>query len=213
MAGSTDNQTEAMFRGASIIIRVHAVALAAAAFSFGPAFNSFATDLVANVSTNVVTPITMSENTALSFGDIAVTSGNDDSASGTITLDADSGNLSDPQAAPNGANIVALSGGSAGKFTIFAGAAKAIPMTITIPLTSTLGFGGQDDLDVSAITVGGLTEGVGAEGDCSAGCNMTSASNGNISFPVGATLSMAVGNGDYGDGTYSGTFTVTATYQ
>ena len=155
------------------------------ALLFGPGSGSRATDLVANISANVVTPITMAENTILSFGNIAVTPGSDDSASGGITLDADSGNVTDPLAAPNGANIVALSGSSVGEFTVYAGAAKAIPMTITIPSTTTLGFAGQDDLDVSAITVGSLTEGIGAVGDCSAGCNMTSATNGNISFPVG----------------------------
>ena len=176
-------------------------------------YGTYAADLVANVSANVVTPITMAEVTALSFGDIAVTSGSDDTASGDITLAADSGTVTDPLAAPNGANIVALTGATAAEFTIFAGAAEAIPMTITIPSTATLSLAGQDDLDVSAISVGTLAEGVGISGDCSAGCNMTSATSGNIRFPVGATLTMAAGNGSYGDGTYSGTFTVTAIYQ
>lgn len=198
-----------MLRGASIIVRISAVVLATAL----PARGLHATGLVANVSANVVTPITLAENTMLSFGDIAVISGSDDTATGDITLDADSGTVADPLAAPNGANIISLSGATVGEFTVYAGAAETIPMTVTIPSTTTLSLAGQDDLDVSAITVGTLIEGIGVAGDCSAGCSMTSAATGNISFPVGATLTMAVGDGSYADGTYSGTFTVTAIYQ
>lgn len=198
-----------MLHGASFSVRAIAVAVATALVPFGVS----AVDLVANVAANVVTPITLAEDTALSFGDIAVTSGSDDTATAGITLDAESGTVTDPLAAPNGANIVSLTGATAGAFTVFAGVAEAIPMTITIPASATLSLAGQDDLDVSAISVGTLVEGVGGSGDCSAGCNMTSASSGNIRFPVGATLTMAVGDGNYGDGTYSGSFTVTAIYQ
>lgn len=198
-----------MVIGASIYFRALVVTLAATALPVAAG----AADLTVTISANVVTPLTLVEDQTLSFGSIAITSGSDDTASGGITLDADNGTVDDPLAEPNGANIVFLSGATVGEFTVFAGVAETIPMTITVPSMATLTFAGQDNLDVSAITVGTLTEGAGAAGDCSAGCNMVSATTGNIKFPVGATLTMAVGNGNYGDGTYSGSFTVTAVYQ
>lgn len=200
---------KAMRIGASFVIGAFVVSSA----TIGNPVGLRAADLVANISANVTTPITLAENTSLSFGDIAITSGSDDTASGSISLDADSGTVTDPLAQANGANIVSLSGATVGEFTVFAGAAETIAMTITIPSAAVLSMAGQDDLDVSAITVGMLTEGSGGSGDCSAGCNMISAATGNIRFPVGATLTMALGNGTYGDGNYTGSFTVTAIYQ
>ncbi|MCH8861560.1 MAG: DUF4402 domain-containing protein [Proteobacteria bacterium] len=203
------HQKKAMRIGASIIIGTFVVTLA----TIGKPVGVSAVDLVANVSANVVTPITLAENTALSFGNIAITSGSDDTTPASISLDADSGTVTDPPAQPNGANIVSLTGATVGEFTVFAGVAEAIPMTITVSSTATLSLAGQDDLDVSAITVGKLVEGLGLTGDCSAGCNMTSSATGNIRFPVGATLTMSRGDGNFGDGSYSGSFTVTAIYQ
>lgn len=200
---------KAMRNGVSIIIGALVVTLA----TIGEPVAVLAVELVAHISTNVVTPITLAETTTLSFGDIAVTPGSDNSASGSISLDPDSGAVSDPPAQPNGANIVFLSGARAGEFTVFAGVSEAVPMTIITSSTATLRLAGQDNLDVSEITVGALLEGVGNIGDCSAGCNITSSASGKISFPVGATLTMSAGNGTYGDGKYSGTFTVTAIYQ
>lgn len=152
-----------------------------------------AASLSAQISIEVSTPMTMTQTQSLDFGAI--------SAVGTITVDPNSSAISDQ-------------GAQAGEIKVNVGAAQAIPLTVTVPATATLSDNGAgDDLDVTGITVGTPTMGAGSTGDCSAGCNVSSADNGDLVFPLGATLSMAVGNGTYPNDTYSGQFTIMAAYQ
>lgn len=173
-----------------------------------------AVDLTANANATLVTLVTVTEDTVMTFGNIAVIPGTDNTAWGSITLDADTGAMTDPVAEANDANVVYLTNSAPGVVTVFVGDLAAIPMTVTVPATVTLTNGANDDLDISAITVGTTTTGTGTVGDCSGGCVLTSAgASGNITFPLGATLTMEVGNGTYGDGTYAGTYTISAIYQ
>lgn len=171
-----------------------------------------AVDLVATADATLVTLITVVENTQITFGNIAVIPGTDDLAWGTLTLGAD-GTVTDPVAEANNANIVSLTGATPGNYTVFVGDAAAIPMTVTTGTLVDLVNGGNDLLTLSAIDIGTLTTGTGTGGDCSGGCVLTSAVDGNIIFPVGATITMAVGDGTYADGIYAGSFTLTAIYQ
>lgn len=176
--------------------------------------SAHAATLKADMSVVVATPMTMTQTQSLDFGAIAVVSGSNGSAAGTITMDPNSGAISDPAAEANGANIVHLNGAQAGEIKVNVGAAEAIPMTVTVPSTATLSDSGAgDDLDVTAITVGTPTVGSGSTGDCSSGCAVTSADNGDLVFPLGATLAMAAGDGSYPNDTYSGQFTIIAAYQ
>lgn len=175
---------------------------------------SHAASVNADISANVATPMTVSQSTAMAFGTIAIIVGSDNTAWGNITLAADTGAMTDPVAEANGANIVYLTGAAPAVITVDVGAALAVGITLTVPLTATLvDSGAGNDLAVSAITVGTPTSGSGATGDCSSGCNVTSAATGDFTFPVGAKLTMAVGNGSYPNDTYSGQYTVTAIYQ
>lgn len=172
-----------------------------------------AVDLVANADATLVTLITVTLNTPMTFGNIAVIPGSDDSAQASITL-LPTGTVTDPVAEANNANIVALTGATAGNYTVFVGDTAAIPMTVSTGTIVNLTFGGNAALNLSAITIGTLSTGTGTGGDCSGGCVLTStAANGNIIFPVGATLTQSTGDGTYADGTYSGSFTITAIYQ
>lgn len=172
-----------------------------------------AVDLVATADATLVTLITVTQNTQMTFGNIAVIPGTDDTAWGSITLNSD-GTVTDPVAEANNANIVALTGATAGNYTVFVGDTAAIPMTVTTGTLVDLVNGGNALLTLTAIDIGTLATGTGTSGDCSGGCVLTSAAaSGNIIFPVGATITMAVGNGTYADGTYVGSFTLTAIYQ
>lgn len=172
-----------------------------------------AVDLVATADATLVTLITVTQNTQMTFGNIAVIPGSDNTAFGSITLNS-VGTVTDPVAEANNANIVALTGATAGNYTVFVGDTAAIPMTVTTGTLVDLVNGGNDLLTLSAIDIGTLSTGTGTSGDCSGGCVLTSAAaSGNIIFPVGATITMAVGNGTYADGTYTGSFTLTAIYQ
>lgn len=97
-----------------------------------------AVDLTADVDANVVTPITVTQDTPMTFGTIAVIPGSDNLAWGTLTLDADTGVVTDPVAAGNGANLIALTGAAPGVVTVYVGANAAIPMTVTVPLVATM---------------------------------------------------------------------------
>lgn len=197
-------RTKATFMKTAAVMALATAALSGAAD---------AVDLLANVDAVVITPITVTETIPMSFGNIAIIAGSNTTNKGSITLGTD-GTVTDPLAEANGANIIALTGSAPGIIKVFVGGSIAVPMTVTVPLTATLTLASQDNLDVTAITVGAQTTGSGAVGDCSLGCTMTSAAaNGNIIFPLGAVLTMAVGNGTYGDGTYAGTFTISAVYQ
>lgn len=192
---------------------VKSAAVAAVSMMALPGISHAAT-LNADISANVATPMIVTQTTAMAFGTIAIIAGSDDVNHGNITLAADTGAMTDPVAEANGANIVYLTGSAPGVINVDVGAALAVAITVTVPLTATLvDAGAGDDLAVSAITVGTPTAGTGVTGDCSAGCNVTSAATGNFTFPVGATLTMAVGNGSYPNDTYSGQYTVTAIYQ
>ncbi|MCH8863261.1 MAG: hypothetical protein IID51_12230 [Proteobacteria bacterium] len=102
------------------------MATAMAALS-GPAD---AVDLVATADATLVTLITVTQNTQMTFGNIAVIPGTDDTAQASITLNA-VGTVTDPVAEANNANIVALTGATPGNYTIFVGDNAAIPMTVT----------------------------------------------------------------------------------
>lgn len=192
---------------------VKSAAIAAVSMMALPSLVQAAT-LNADISAVVSNPLAVTQTTAMTFGSIAVIPGSDDVNHGNITLDADTGAITDPVAEANGANIVYLTGAAAGNINVNIGAAAAVALTVTVPLTATLvDAGAADDLDVSAITVGTLTNGTGTAGDCSGGCALTSAASGNLDFPLGGILTMAVGNGSYLDDTYAGTVTITAIYQ
>lgn len=172
-----------------------------------------AVDLVATADATLVTLITVTQNTQMTFGNIAVIPGTDNTAWGSITLNS-VGTVTDPVAEANNANIVSLTGATAGNYTVFVGDTAAIPMTVTTGTLVDLVNGANDLLTLTAIDIGTLSTGTGTSGDCSGGCVLTSAAaSGNIIFPVGATITMAVGNGTYADGTYVGSFTITAIYQ
>lgn len=172
-----------------------------------------AVDLVATADAVLVTLITVTQNTQMTFGTIAVIPGTDNLAWGTLTLNSN-GTVTDPVAVSNGANIVALTGATPGNYTVFVGDTAAITMTVTTGTLVDLTDGASALLTLSAIDIGTLSTGTGTAGDCSSGCALTSAAaNGNIIFPVGATITMAVGNGTYADNTYTGSFTLTAIYQ
>lgn len=172
-----------------------------------------AVDLVATADATLVTLITVTQNTQMTFGNIAVIPGTDNTAWGSITLNS-VGTVTDPVAEANNANIVSLTGATAGNYTVFVGDTAAIPMTVTTGTLVDLVNGVNDLLTLTAIDIGTLSTGTGTSGDCSGGCVLTSAAaSGNIIFPVGATITMAVGNGTYADGTYVGSFTITAIYQ
>lgn len=197
-------RTKANFLKSSVIM-----ATAMAALS-GPAD---AVDLVATADATLVTLITVTQNTQMTFGNIAVIPGTDDTAQASITLNA-AGTVTDPIAEPNNANIVSLTGAAPGNYTVFVGDTAAIPMTVTTGTIVNLTNGANAALNLTAIDIGTLSTGSGTSGDCSSGCVLTSAAaSGNIIFPVGATLTQSTGDGTYADGTYAGSFTITAIYQ
>ncbi len=192
---------------------IRSAAIAAVSMMALPGVSQAAT-LNADISAVVATPMAVTQTTALTFGTIAITPGSDNLAWGNITINADTGAITDPAAEANGSNIIYLTGAAPGDINVNVGAAVAIGITVTVPLTATLvDSGAGDDLDVSAITVGTATLGTGAIGDCSGGCNATSNAAGNFAFPLGAKVTMAVGNGTYPNDPYSGQFTITAVYQ
>lgn len=192
---------------------VKSAAIAAVSMMALPSVSNAAT-LNADISAVVATPMAVTQTTAMAFGTVAVVPGADNLAWGNITLDADTGAVTDPVAEANGANIIYLTGAAPGVVNVYVGAALAVAITVTVPLTATLvDAGAGDDLDVSAITVGTPTAGAGVTGDCSGGCNVTSAATGNFTFPIGAKVTMAVGNGTYPNDTYAGQYTITTIYQ
>lgn len=192
---------------------IKSAAIAAVSMMALPSIAQAAT-LNADISAVVANPLAVTQTTAMTFGSIAVIAGSDDTAQAGITLNADTGVMTDPVAEANGANIVYLTGSAPGDINVDVGAAAVIALTVTVPLTATLvDTGAGEDLLVTAITVGSPTNGTGTAGDCSSGCSLTSAASGNLDFPLGGVLTMKTGNGSFPDDTYSGQITITAFYQ
>ena len=137
----------------------------------------------ASASANVITPMTIAEDTPLHFGDVSVGAGG-----GDVILAPGGGRLvtGDAEAVTGGAN-------TAGQFTITGVAGKMY--TLTYPAAAVDISGGTGIMDVDTFT------------DDSAG---TIPGGGTETFNVGATLTIG---GSQPAGLYSNTYTLTVNYQ
>ena len=162
------------------IVRSSVVALAvASAGVFGSAHAATGT---ANASAVILTPISITKNVDLAFGDVYP----DAAAAGTVTVDA-AGTRS-----AGGAAALGATAGAAAQFAVSGEASAAY--TITLPAAAVTLTSGADTMTVDAFS----TDGTG-----------TLDGTGNENINVGATLNVGV---NQPAGTYSGTFDVTVNY-
>ena len=167
------------------------VLVATAAVGFGGfAMNAGASDGTGNASATIVAPIAITEAAGgdMDFGSV---SGDSDVANSSTVVLSTAGAVT----ASVNAAVVPLTGAQAATFDV-TGAANAL-YDIVLPSAAVTISNGTDNMTVDTF-VGSL----GASGTLSAG--------GTESFNVGATLNIA---GNQPTGTYTGTYTVTVTYQ
>jgi hypothetical protein len=136
----------------------------------------------ANASAVILTPISITKNTDLSFGDVYP----DSAASGTVTVDAAGARTT------GGAATLGATPGAAAQFTVSGQASAAY--TITLPAAAVTLTSGANSMTIDTFA----TDGTG---------NLDG--TGNEVINVGATLNVSAGQAA---GTYSGTFDVTVNY-
>lgn len=190
---------------------------AVAVLSMLPAIASAQTTLTTSVDVTVQNGLTMTETQPLSFGTVVVIVGSDDTDQGEIGLAPD-GVLTDATET-NDSNLIAIGGEQPGSFTVDVGNTGFFDLTVTAPATTTLTNAvappTNGDFDVTAVVIGAPTAGTGitTPTDCSAGCPVTTDSNGLFSFPIGATLAVSAGDATFVDGAYSGNLTMSAAFR
>lgn len=170
-----------MIRYNKLLVAVGAAALSACLYTTTASAASVST---ATASANVITPMTIAENTALHFGDVGVGAGG-----GDVTLAPGGGR----SVTAGDAEIIAGGANTPGTFTITGEPNKAY--TLTYPAAPVDISGGTGTMDVDNFT------------DNSAG---TMPAGGTETFNVGATLTIG---GGQAAGLYSNTYTLTVNYQ
>lgn len=171
----------------------------------------------------VSSTLSLSEVTPLDFGQVVMVT--DTVETPTATLSAN-GTFTDNSIGSSG--IVQLGTPSAGAYTIATGAATFSNITITFPATATLSNGlappGNGTFIVDTFTVGTLVAGsyAGATANVAAcngviaaaggDCEFLTNGSGEITVPLGATISADAPDSTFIDGTYSGQFDLTASF-
>jgi len=162
-------------------VRNGAIALALASFGL-MSQSAMAATSTANASAVILTPISITNNTALAFGDVYP----DTAAGGTVLLDPTGARTA------GGAAALGATPGAAAQFTV-SGQASAL-YTITLPAAAVTLTSGANNMTIDSF----LSDGTG-----------TLDGTGNEIINVGATLNV---NANQPAGTYSGTFDVTVNY-
>ncbi|KZD07854.1 DUF4402 domain-containing protein [Oceanibaculum pacificum] len=172
----------------------------------------------------VASSLTITENTPLSFGNLVVIQDGTNapsavlSAAGTFATAAQIGTE----------NLVQTGTPTPGNFTVDAGVASFVNLQVEFPNVATILTNGAappgngtfevDTFTVAAPTAGGFTGTTTTAGACNTAiaggtpCQFITSAAGIITFPLGATITVADATDTFIDGTYSGDFDLIASF-
>lgn len=200
------------------------LALAALAFVV-PAAQAQTTETFTATAT-VASSLTITQNTPLSFGSLVVINDAITPAVATGRL-APNGTFTVPTA-PAGTNLIQTGAPTAGNFTINTGVTSFVNVEITFPATTTLVNGAAppgngtfivDRFQIAAPTAGGFTGATATLAACNTAiagaggdCQFITSGGGLITFSMGADIESNAGTSTYIDGTYTGTYDITAAF-
>lgn len=200
------------------------LALAALAFVV-PAAQAQTTETFTATAT-VASSLTITENTALSFGSLVVINDAVTPAVATGRV-APTGAFSVPTA-PAGTNLIQTGTPTAGNFTINTGVTSFVNVEITFPATTTLTNGAAppgngtfvvDRFQIAAPAAGTFTGTTANLAACNTAiaaaggdCQFVTSAGGLVTFAMGADIESNAGTSTYIDGTYTGTYDITAAF-
>ncbi len=175
-----------------------------------------------NVTATVSSSISITQDTDLNFGKIVVIQ--DGTNTAKMVLNPDN---TVAQYTPTGTeNLIQIGSPTAGSYIVNAGVTQAVPIAITFPgsvsmahTTASSGTFTVDAFTISQPTAGVLDGTTTTVNACNTEiltgskiCQFTSDANGLVTVPVGATLSVDDATATFVDGSYTGSFDLTATY-
>ncbi|MBU0725424.1 MAG: hypothetical protein KJ904_18100 [Alphaproteobacteria bacterium] len=175
-------------------------------------------------SATVASSLTITQNTALSFGNLVVIQDGTNAAEAVLTA---AGTFT--TAAQVGTeNLVQTGTPTPGNFTVNAGVASFVNLQVEIPNTATTLTNGAappgngtftvDTFTVAAPTAGGFTGTTTTAAACNTAiaagnpCQFITSAAGLVTFPLGATIAVTLATSNFIDGTYSGNYDLTASF-
>ncbi len=179
----------------SFLIRIFAVMVVSCMVKVSGAQTTTSND----ASVNIITPLTLTQLTALNFGDISVNIGSGSSA-GTCIMGTDG-----VRTPSEGVTCLATDGGTNASYSL-SGKAGTQYTIIGLPSTVTVYLDG-DSGSSSTLSIGDLTTSTTNNGS---GSSSTLDSNGADGIVLGGTLTLPAGS--ITAGTYNGTFEITVAY-
>lgn len=198
------------------------LALAALAFVI-PAAQAQTTETFTATAT-VASSLTITQNTALSFGNLVVIQDGTNAAAATLSA----AGVFTRAAQVGTENLIQTGTPTPGNFTVNTGVASFVNVQVTFPsaaitLTNGAAPPGNGTFSVGTFTVaaptagtlGGTTTTVGACNTAIAAgnpCQYTTSNGGLVTFPLGATITVGSATATFIDGTYSGNFDLTAAF-
>lgn len=171
----------------------------------------------------VASSLTITENTPLSFGSLVVIQDGTNAAEATLTA----GGTFTTATQVGTENLVQTGTPTPGNFTVDTGVTSFVNVEVTFPATATLTNGAAppgngtftvDTFQIAAPSAGtftGATATVGACNTAIAGggdCQFTTGAAGTLTFPMGATITVGSATATFIDGTYTGTYDITAAF-
>ena len=197
------------------------LALAALAFVV-PAAQAQTTETFTATAT-VASSLTITENTPPSFGSLVVIQDGTNAAEATLTA---AGTFT--TTTPTGTeNLVQTGTPTPGNFTVDTGVTSFVNVEVTFPASATLTNGAAppgngtftvDTFQIAAPSAGTFTGATATLATCNTAisgggdCQFTTNATGALTFPMGATITVGSATATFIDGTYTGTYDITAAF-